>query len=93
MLRIIPEDEYKKVELGKNIEATGYKSSTYEYNFEKCPEGKLNYDQIKLIIKTKNTEDSFQSFQLEIQSRDALLKLKEVIDFALEKGEKNNEPS
>jgi hypothetical protein len=80
----MPENKYKRIELSEDMEVTGYKSMTCDYDPEKCPQGKLNNDKISLSIKTIGKEPSFSSFSLDIEGRELLLKLREVIDFALE---------
>jgi len=82
MLQTIPKDKYKTVKIGKQVEVTGYKSTTHDY-----PEGfdspsKLNNELVSLTIETGYDRSS--DFKFRIHGREDLLKLKEAIDFALE---------
>ena len=83
MIRKVPEDKYKNVKIDENIEATGYKSLSYSYDFSSSnTHGTINNEQCHLSIKTGYGEGG--EFRLEIRNRTALLKLKEALDFALE---------
>ncbi len=80
MIRTIPKNKYKLVDIGKNIAATGFKSECYEYP-ESLNKPVLNNDQISLSIRSGyDTSD----FKFTISGRKNLEKLKEAIDFALE---------
>ena len=81
MHQTIPEDKYKRMKIGKNVEATGYKSLIYDYS-EGFDSPKINNDLIHLSIK--NSQFGSSLFELDVRGRDSLLKLKEAIDFALE---------
>ena len=87
MIRRIPKDKYKRVKIGKNIEAVGYKSETYDYNGEDgFNSPKLNNEAVSLVIRTNY---DVSDFEFRIRDRKNLLKLKEAIDFALEIKEEN----
>lgn len=82
-LQEIPKDQYRTVKLSKTITATGYKSRRFEYsgdliNGECC----INPEGVSLIIRTNDVLSA--NFELTIDNRTALLKLKEAINFALE---------
>ncbi len=82
MYQTTPKDSYKIIKINKNIEARGYKSMTYNYDFKKGNiGGKIDHDCVKLVIGNSGLGDSFE---LSISGRKSLLKLRKVIDFTLE---------
>ena len=81
MYQKIPKDKYKRVKIDDDIDVTGYKSMSYDYDFEKYPTGKIDYNRVNFVIETKGYRSSFT---LSINGRDSLLKLKEALEFALE---------
>ncbi len=82
MLSEIPKDKYKKVKIGKQVEATGYKSEAYDYVNGLNEPPILDNDQVDLVIETGYDRSS--DFKFRVHGREDLLKLKEAIDFALE---------
>ena len=83
MIRRYPEDRYKRVEIGDKVSATGYKSESYHCN-DGFDNPKPDNEQIELIIEAS-------SFKLSVRGRKKILKLKEVVDFALEIDEKKDD--
>jgi len=78
MQRTVPKDKYKRVKIDEAVEATGYKSLSYDHDFSKGNiRGTVNNELCHLSIRSG-------SFELNIRNRTALLKLKEALDFALE---------
>ena len=49
MIRKIPKDKYKTIKIGNNIEATSYKSETYDYE-DGFDSPKLNNEVVSLNI-------------------------------------------
>ena len=84
MIQIIPKDKLKRIGISKEVEVTGYKSRTYDYSEGLNFKPKIDHDHISLIFKTISSGSTFSDFSLNISGRDAILKLKEAIDFALE---------
>jgi len=85
VVQTIPKDKYKAFEIG-NTRVTGFKSMTYDYS-KGHHKPEINNDRISLTIRTISDLES--SFKFTIDGRDSLLKLKEVIEFALEEDNKN----
>ena len=80
MLQTTPKNKYKSVNIGENVSITGYKSTTCDYS-EGLHHAKLNNNQVSLQIRTNHDASDFK---FEVNGRENLEKLKEIVDFALE---------